>query len=155
MTKRKRATRTEMIERLAAKLEKLQAQAAGNYDETGDSLNTKRLRSALRKRRTLLHRAETLLNGRAPTAKSPAQNGIDEKIENAQKRLDDLQEAKRRATEQTANLPFDIAKLEKLLADVEEGGSCEAEFPTDLYRIPGENTVAETENAAANADDEN
>jgi DNA repair exonuclease SbcCD ATPase subunit len=153
MTKRKRATRQEMIERLAAKLEKLQAQAAGNYDETGDSLNTKRLRSALRKRRTLLHRAETLLNGRAPTAKSPAQNGIDEKIENAQKRLDDLQEAKRRATEQTANLPFDIEKLEKLLADV-ENGETEVEFPTDLYRIPGENTVAETENAAANADDE-
>jgi hypothetical protein len=133
MTKRKRATRQEMIERLEAKLQKLQAQAEGNFSDDQESNISKRLKKALRKRRTLLGRADVLLNGRPATEKSPAVNGIDEKIENAQSRLDQLIESKRRAEAQAANLPFDIEKLELLLEEVERGE--EPEFPTDLFRI--------------------
>jgi chromosome segregation ATPase len=140
-----------MIERLEAKLAKLQAQAEGTYSDEGDTLVTKRLRSALRKRKTLLHRAEVLVNGRARTEKSPAMNGIEDKIENARKRLADLEDSQRRANEQIASLPFDIQTLTEALEAIERGE--EVDFPTDLYRIPGENTTTETEVAVATEGD--
>jgi prefoldin subunit 5 len=148
---RKRATRTEMIDRLEAKLEKLRAQAEGTYTEEGDSFITKRMRRALRTRKTLLHRAEVLVNGRARTEKSPAQNGIDEKIENARRRLADLEDSRNRAQEQIAALPFDIQTLTEALEATERGE--EVDFPTDLYRVPGENTATETEVAVATEGD--
>lgn len=135
MTKRKRATRKEMIERKRAELEKLLAQEAGTFTDEGSDM-AKRLRKAMKKRRTILHRAEVLLNGRPATEKSPAVNGIDEKIQNAEKRLNDLIESKRRAELQVANLPFDIEKLELLLEEDEAGE--EVSFPDDLFKIGGE-----------------
>lgn len=144
--KRKRATRQEMIERLEAKLAKLQAQAEGSFTPDAETLTVKRLRSALRKRRTLLHRAEVMVNGRPGTEKSPATNGIDEKIENARKRLADLEQSKRNAEERIAALPFDIERLESLLEQSETGA--EVEFPTDLFPIGGEATETEVEVAA-------
>lgn len=152
MTKRKRATRKEMIERKKAELEKLLAQEAGTYTGDEGSDIAKRLRKAAKKRKTLLHRAQVLLFGRPATEKSPAVNGIEEKIENAQKRLDNLIESKRRAEEQVANLPFDIEKLELLLEEDERGE--EVEFPTDLFRIGGKETDREVEVKVSMGDEE-
>lgn len=151
--KRKRATREEMMARLQAKLERLQAQKEGTYVPDDETLTLKRLRSALRKRHTAMGNARMLLNGRPATEKSPAMNSIDEKIANAEKRLADLHTAKARAEEQLANLPFDIERLEAIIGVAETG--TDVEFPTGLYPLPSEQdrTEAEVEASVANSDE--
>ncbi len=152
--KRKRATRQEMRERLLEKLAKLDAQIEGTYTPDQETLVSKRIRAALRKRKTLLSRAEIVIVGRASTEKSPAQNGIEEKIKNAENRLADLRETKRRADERIANLPRDIERLSGLVEMIERGE--EVEMPDDLFPIPGEaeRTDHEHEVAAANPESE-
>ena len=137
MAKRQRATRQEMIERLQAKLERLQQQEAGKPVASTTPLGVKRLRAAIRKRRTALHRANVLLDGHAGSEKSPAINGIAAKIENAQRRLESLIEARDRAVEQIENLPGDIERLEAALAQAEAGG--EIEFPEGLTMLEASN----------------
>lgn len=150
--KRKRATREEMIAKTQAKLDKLLAQKEGSFTPDAETLVVKRLRSALRRRKTALHRAEVMVNGRAATEKSPPMNGIDEKIENAQKRLADLVSSKERAEERIANLPFDISRIETILETAENDGT-EPEFPTDLFMLDNESTDSETEVAAGEPED--
>lgn len=137
MAKRQRATRQEMIERLQAKLERLQQQEEGKPVASTTPLGVKRLRASIRKRRTALHRANVLLDGHAGSEKSPAINGIAAKIENAQRRLDQLIEARNRAVEQIENLPGDIERLEAALAQAEAGG--EVEMPEGLTMLEASN----------------
>lgn len=142
MAKRQRATRQEMIERLQAKLERLQQQEEGKPVASTTPLGVKRLRAAIRKRRTALHRANVLLDGHAGSEKSPRINGIDAKIENARQRLDSLIEARNRAVDHIETLPGDIERLEAALAQAEAGG--EIEMPEGLTNI-GEANEAEAE----------
>jgi len=137
MAKRQRATRQEMIERLQAKLERLQQQEEGKPVASTTPLGVKRLRAAIRKRRTALHRANVLLDGHAGSEKSPRINGIDAKIENARQRLDSLIEARNRAVDHIETLPGDIERLEAALAQAEAGG--EIEMPEGLTMIEASN----------------
>jgi len=142
MAKRQRATRQEMIERLQAKLERLQQQEEGKPVASTTPLGVKRLRAAIRKRRTALHRANVLLDGHAGSEKSPRINGIDAKIENARQRLDQLIDARNKAVDHLETLPGDIERLEAALAQAEAGG--EIEMPEGLTNI-GEANEAEVE----------
>ena len=147
--KRKRGknrTPEEIIADLEKKIEIQKAKAAGTYDPEKDSYGVKRIRAALRRRKTALHAAEVTINGRAATAKSPALNGIDDKIDNARSRLDNLTETRNRAMLSIANLPDDIRVLEDLVQRAEKGE--EVEFPTGLHHIPGDQTEAEAETAS-------
>ena len=142
MAKRQRATRQEMIERLQAKLERLQQQEEGKPVASTTPLGVKRLRAAIRKRKTALHRANVLIDGHAGSEKSPRINGIESKIENARQRLDSLIEARNRAVDHIETLPGDIERLEAALAQAEAGG--EIEMPEGLTNI-GESNDAEVE----------
>jgi uncharacterized protein (UPF0335 family) len=145
--KRNRRTRLEVMAELKAKLAKLEAKVAGVYDDSQeDGYTVKRLKAAIRRRETAQGTAETLLNGRAATEKSPQVSPIDEKIANAEKRLADLRKAKTQAMETIARLPFDIEVLRTLLERANKGEA--VEFPTGLYLIPGEKTDAEHEAAS-------
>lgn len=144
MTDRKqRRTRAQMIDEWKAKIAKAEAQQEGTYDSDSETLIGRRLRAAMKKRKTVLHRAGVLIHGRASTEKSPPMNGIVEKIERARQRLKDLIESGGRAEEQVANLPFDIERLAKLI-EAEEKGE-DVEFPTNLLSLPGEGEQTDTE----------
>ncbi len=144
MTDRKqRRTRAQMIEEWKAKITKAEAQEEGTYDSDSETLVGRRLRGAMKKRKTILHRAGVLLQGRAATEKSPPMNGIVQKIERARQRLADLIESGARAEQQVANLPFDIERLAELI-EAEEKGE-DVEFPNDLLRLPGEGEQTDTE----------
>ena len=64
--RKKRATRAEMIERKRQELEKLLAQEEGSFQEdtSTDSFQVKQMRKALRRRNTLLHKAQIEINGK-------------------------------------------------------------------------------------------
>ena len=142
--KRNRRTRVEMAAIYEAKLAKIKAQIAGNFDETADdSYMVTRLKRAIRRRETALTTAGTLLNGRAATEKSPMVPSIGEKIANAEKRVADLRAAQNRAIEAQARVPFDVDVLRELLASAEKGEA--VDFPTTLYVLPGENERTEAE----------
>ena len=94
-------------------------------------------RRSREKIKTALHRANVVLDGHAGSEKSPAINGIAAKIENAQRRLESLIEARNRAVEQIENLPGDIERLEAALAQAEAGG--EIEMPEGLTMIEASN----------------
>lgn len=137
--KRTKVTRS-IAERKAAalaELAKLEAMENGTYVRGSNSeeptiLTT--LRSMLRRRETVLKSADIFLNGRAASPKSPALNGVDTKIANAQKRIASLQEAKARQEDLFANLPFDIGRLEALVERAEKGE--DVGIPQDLHPIP-------------------
>jgi len=151
--KRNRRTREQIKAELEAKLAKINAKLNGTFVETDDeSLLVKRLRRAIRKRETAIGNAGTLLTGRAATEKSPAIPTIDSKIENAQKRLDDLRLAKNRAMEIQARVPFDIDRLRSALEGAEKGTVLE--FPTELYILPGEDEKTDAEHEAASVSEQ-
>lgn len=146
--KRNRRTRAQMIAEYETKLATLKAKQEGTFDPaTDDNYGVKRLRSAVRRRDTLLTTAGTLLNGRAATEKSPAVSDIDTKIANAEQRVANLKLSKVRAIEQMAALPADIDTLRALLVRAEAGET--VEMPTNLYPIPENKTDAEIEAGAA------
>lgn len=153
--KRNRRTRAQMAEALRLKLAKIEAQIAGNFDETGDdNYMVTRLKRAIRRRDTALKSAATLLNGRAATENSPAVSDIETKIQNAQKRLADLETAKARAIETNGRVPFDLETLNAALASAVKGET--VEFPTGLYILPGEGERTEAEieaGSVSNQDD--
>jgi len=156
MTDRKaRRTRAQMIEEMEAKLAAYKAKEDGTYTSDSETLIGKRLKGGLKRRRTLLHRAQVLIAGRAATEKSPPMNGIDDKIERAEARLEDLIESRERANEQVARLPGDIEAIAKAI-EVDEQGLETAEFPSDLLALPGEGeqTNAEAETVHATNDDD-
>lgn len=156
-TRQKRRTDEEMLAHFEAEkqriLDRMQAKAEGRPVTEGSGLSS-RLKRAKRTRETALHRAQVAVNGKAATAKSPALPTIEEKIERAQKRLDDLIETQNRALEQIAELPKDIERLE-LLIEAEAAGD-DVEFPKGLYRLPGEGEQTEGEaETVASIDQEN
>lgn len=152
--KRNRRTRAQMAEILRAKLAKIEAQIAGNFDETADdSYMVTRLKRAIRRRDTALKVAATVLGGRAATENSPAVSDIDTKIANAMKRLTDLTETKSRAIQTQARVPFDLETLNAALAAAVKGDA--VEFPTGLYTLPGEGEKTEGEIEAGAALDSN
>lgn len=138
----------EMYEFHLREAEKALARAEGRASAVPSSM-LKRLNAALKRRQTLLGRAQVVINGKLATAKSPATNTIEVKIENAVQRLADLRQTQSNAIEQLAELPDDIERLELLIE--EHKGGADVEFPTDLYRIPGveEQTDSEAEFSAA------
>jgi len=151
---RNRRTRVEMAEALRAKLAKIEAQIAGNFDESSDdSYMVTRLKRAIRRRDTALKVAATVLGGRNATENSPAVSDIDTKIANAQKRLADLTETKARAIETQGRVPFDLETLNAALAGAVKGETIE--FPTGLYILPGEGERTEGEIEAGAALDSN
>lgn len=134
---------------------KLMAQIDGTYvRENEEKTGIKAVRFALKRRKTELHRATVLVNGRAATAKSPALAGIHEKIANAGERLEKLREAAWRGEDFMANLPFDIGRLDALLQLAETEGE-EIEVPTGMFKIGGEDerTEAEIEAKVVTSDD--
>jgi uncharacterized small protein (DUF1192 family) len=146
--KRPRRSIEERKAALMAELARLEAKAAGTFDETSEEgYALKRLRAAVRSRETALGNAFNVLNGKAGTEKSPAVSSIGVKIQNARARLDNLIVAEQRAVEQIAALPADIETLRALVERAEKGET--VEMPTNLYRLPTyeERTDAEREAA--------
>lgn len=142
--KRSRRTRVEQLEFLRQKMAKIEAQIAGNFDETqDDSYMVTRLKRAIRKRETALKAAGTLLNGRAATENSPAISAIAVKIANAETKLANLRTAVVRATEAEGRLPFDIATLRETLERASKGET--VDFPEGLFVLPNEATRTEAE----------
>jgi hypothetical protein len=155
MTKtRKTRTIAERKADLIAKLAILEAKENGTYvRENAEKTGLKAVRYALRRRKTELHRAKVLVEGRAATANSPALAGIMDKIENAEQRLAKLREAAEKGENFIANLPFDIDRLEKLVLVGEAGD--DVEVPSDLTRLGNEadRTDAEIETKVATSED--
>jgi len=135
MTKtRKTRTIEERKAELLKKLEILEAKENGTYvRENAEKTGLKAVRFALRRRKTELHRAQILVDGRAATSKSPALAGVNDKIQNLKERLAKLEEAAERGANYIANLPFDIDRLEKLVLVGEAGD--DVEVPKDLTPI--------------------
>jgi predicted nucleic acid-binding Zn-ribbon protein len=148
--KRNRRTRVEMLAALQEKLDRLKAQVSGTYDPTNDegTYIVQRIRRAIRRRNTAMGNANTLLNGRPATDRSPAVAPVGEKIANAEHRIAELRKAQNRATEILSNVPGDIERLEALLKRAESGD--EVEMPNDLYMLPSDEdrTSAEVEASA-------
>ena len=138
--KRKRATREEMIERRRQELAELEAKANGTYVPTGPEAIRKSILKSRRIRQSALNLAQRELAGREATEKSPAIAPLVDRIENAEQRLADLREKLDTYTEQTLNLPEDIARLDKLIED-HDAGKTNVEFPTDLSELE-QDTVA-------------
>jgi hypothetical protein len=152
--KRNRRTRVEMLESMRAKVAKIEAQIAGNFDETADdSYMVTRLKRAIRRRDTAMKVAAAVLGGRVATENSPAVSDIETKILNAQKRLTDLTETKARAIETNGRVPFDLETLNDALRRAVAGETIE--FPTGLYVLPGEGERTEGEIEASAALDSN
>jgi hypothetical protein len=146
--KRNRRTRVEVAEALRAKLAKIEAQIAGNFDATkDDTYIVTRLKAAIRRRDTALRVAATVLGGKKATENSPAMSDIDTKIANAQKRLADLTETKARAIETQARVPFDLQTLNAALEVAVKGEP--VEFPSGLFVLPSEQTEGEVEAGAS------
>jgi len=131
--KRKHRTPEQRIADLQAEIAKLEAKKNGTYDPTQEGDTMSRLRAALRRRQTVLKEALMLRDGRPGTAKSPALNPLEVKIQNAEERLERLTRDKAIMEKRVANLPGDIERLE-LLIDAAEKGE-EVEMPTDLLRL--------------------
>jgi len=134
---------------LLAKLAIVEAKENGTYQIKREGV--KALKFALRTRRTALHAAQVLVNGRAPSAKSPALPTIVDKIKNAEKRLAGLIEGRDRAIDFLENLPADIDLLEGLVTVAESGDSNEpVKMPTGLFHMDKANeTDVEVETRAA------
>jgi len=140
MTKRTRKTRKEMIAATQAKLEKLMAQEEGTFSDENDDNVLKGLKARLRKTETALKAANLLLNG------ADGKSSIDDKIVKTRARLESQIETADRAEAQKAALPFDVERLQALIALGEAGE--DVEFPKDLHRLPGEQDKTQEEHEA-------
>lgn len=154
MSRKKRATREEVIASTRLKLEKLLAQEAGTHqeDESTDSFGIKMIRRALRKRETLLHRAGVILNGKPRTAQTPGGKTIDEQIEAMEARLTDKRKTRTNAIEQEAKLPFDIDSLQTIVSNydnAEDPTTVDVSFPELEVKVDGDPTDSEVEADAA------
>lgn len=155
--RKKRATPEEMVERKRRELEIAELRAAGKQiTASGETYGAKMIRAAIRKRKTALGRAETVLSGKVQvtgdTIKVLLKN-IDQRIEDAQDRVANLRQHKAEAEKRIADLPFDIESLEKVMATAEEaienGEEPVYALPEGLSLLPGEKTPDELESIAA------
>jgi hypothetical protein len=141
-------TKEVLLAEANARVAKLTAQIEGTWvAENAEKTGVKAVKAAIRRRKTALHQAKVLINGRAPTAKSPALPGIYGKIENAKLRLANMNEAADRGEAFIANLPFDIERLDALLELSEQEGE-EIEVPNGLFKMGGEEDITEAEHEA-------
>lgn len=154
MSKRKRRTREEMLEFYRQKMEKLEAQLEGTYDDSQESNTLKRLKRALRKRQTAYKGAVTILEGvTSEDGKGWTRSPIAEKIEKTRARLAQQIETEQRSEEFRAKLPHDIQRLEALIEAAKIGE--DVDFPSDLTPLGTEKTDEEHEAAAIVTDGEN
>jgi hypothetical protein len=129
-----------MIDFMQAKLEKLMAQEEGTYSDENENDVLKGLKRRLRKTETALKAADLILNG------SDGKSTIDDKIVKTRARLESQIETADRAEAQKAALPFDVERLQALIALGEAGE--DVEFPKDLTRLPGEQDKTQEEHEA-------
>jgi len=138
---RPRKTRLEMIEVRKAQLAKLEAQEAGSYSDDSENGVLKSLKKRLRNTNTALRAAGITLNG------TEVRSTIEDKIEGTRRRLASQLETMKNAEEFVATLPFDVERLEALIAAAEEGE--DVEFPNDLTRLSDDEDRTDEEHEAA------
>jgi hypothetical protein len=150
MTKKKRNRRTkaEMAEHYRKLAEQYEAELDGSVDTSSQSGVLKALRAALRKRETQLRAARITLDGvTRDDGNGFVRSPIDEKIAHTLNRLESQQETKARAEEAVAAYPFDIERLQALIAAAELGE--DVEMPDDLTPLPGDESRTDEEHEAA------
>lgn len=146
--KRNRRTREEMLAHYQAQIERLEAAMDGKPDTSSENGILKSLRARLRKTNTELRSANVTLNGVThEDGVGYVRSPIDQKIEQTEKRLQSQRETKARAEAFAAALPFDIKRLEALIAAAEQGE--EIEFPNDLTRLSKDEERTDEEHEAA------
>lgn len=138
---RPRRTREEMIAKHEADILKLQAKIDGNFQDDGEDGVLKLLKKRLRNTNTELRAAGITLNG------DDVRSSIQDKIAHTQRRMDTQLATQANAEEFAATLPFDVERLEALIAACEAGE--EVEFPTDLTRLPKDKDRTDEEHEAA------
>ena len=141
MTKRPRKTRQEMIAFRQAQLDKLIAQEEGSYRDESENAVLKALKKRLRNTNTELRAAGITLNG------TEVRSSIQDKIAHTQRRMDTQLETQANAEVFVATLPFDVERLEALIAACEAGE--DVEFPTDLTRLSKDEDRTDEEHEAA------
>ncbi len=150
MTTERKPKRTKevLLAEANARVAKLTAQIEGTWiAENEEKTGVKAVRAALRRRKTALHQARVLIDGRGATAKSPALPGLYMKITNAEDRLYSMREAAQRGEDFIQNLPFDIERLDELLKLSEQEGE-DIEVPNGLFKMGGEEDVTDAEHEA-------
>ena len=153
MTKRNRRTREEMLEAALAKVEKLQAQIEGSYKDENENDILKALKRRLRKTNTALRASVVTLNGISNDEGKIARKSIADTIEATRLRLASQIETMNRAEALQAQLPFDVERLEGLIALTEAGEL--VEFPKGLTILEtGEKRTDEEHEAAFIASEE-
>ena len=141
MSKRNRKTREEMLAFRLAQVEKLQAQIDGSFQDESENAVLRSLNKRLRKTQTALRAAGITLNG--TEVRSP----IADKIAGTEKRLAAQVETMKNAEAYVASLPFDVERLEALIAASEQGD--DVEFPKDLTNLGDEQERTDEEHEAA------
>lgn len=139
--KRNRRTKAEMAEHYRKLAEQYEAELDGKVDTSTTNGVLKALRRALRKRETELRSAVITLDG------SEGRSSIDDKIAHTLRRLESQEQTKANAERMRAALPFDIERLSALVEAAEAGE--EVEMPSDLTRLPGEESRTDEEHEAA------
>jgi hypothetical protein len=133
-----------MIARKRAELEKLLAQEEGTYE---DSSILKRLETRLRKTNRALRSARTIVDGvQKKDGVGYVTSPIDEKIAKTEQRLEAQRETKARAEAHVAKLPFDVEKLEALIAAAKADE--DIEFPKDLTPLTRDEDRTDEEHEA-------
>jgi len=146
--KRNRRTREEMLAHYQAQIARIEAAMEGGPDTTSEAGVLKSLRKRLRKTNTELRSARITLNGVSrEDGNGYVRSPIDEKIAQTEARLASQNETKARAEEFSARLPFDIERIEALIAAAEQGE--DVEFPNDLTPLANEQERTEEEHEAA------
>lgn len=141
MTKRNRKTRQEMLAYRLEQVAKLEAQIEGSYQDESENAVLKNLKKRLRKTNTELRAAQITLNG------TEVRSSIADKIAGTQKRLQSQLDAQANAERYSAALPFDVERLEALIAASEQGE--DVEMPSDLTRFADEQDRTDEEHEAA------
>ncbi len=145
--KRVRRTRQQMLEDTLAKAEKLQAQIDGSYSDENENDVLKALKRRLRKTNTALRSARITLSGLTNEDGKIGRKPISETIHRTRARLESQIETECRAEVMNTKLPFDVERLEALVAQSEIGDL--VEFPDDLTPLGNEQARTDEEHEAA------
>lgn len=137
---RNRKTREEMLAFRLAQAEKLRAQIEGSYQDESENAVLKSLKARLRKTNTELRAARITIDG------TDVRSSIADKILKTRERLASQIETMEHAEAFVASLPFDVERLEALVAACETGE--EVEFPSDLTRLSSDQNRTDEEHEA-------
>ncbi|MCI0557185.1 MAG: hypothetical protein MN733_01730 [Nitrososphaera sp.] len=133
-SKRNRRSAAEMAEFYRQQAERCQAIAEGRAVDDTEHGVLKALKARLRKTKTEFRSAQITLNGVArEDGHGWTRAPIADKILGTIARLESQRETKRRAEEFIAALPFDVERLEALVAAAEQGE--DVEMPGDLVPL--------------------